>query len=544
MKSPWHVRGEDSLRPGTQGPKRSQGSPDDLHQLARSGLLSLAGTVAGGIFGFALVVVITRGLGSTGTGLFFQSIALFTILETTSRLGADTGLVRTVSRYVALGRTKDVAPALLVGVGPVLATGAGLAIGTLVFAQHLAGLLTEPAHADQVATYLRVLAPFLPFAAGASVLVAATRGFGRVLPYVALERVGKPLLRPLLSVVVITAGMDSVALALSWAVPVIVELPAALAVVAVLAHRSGAGSILRPHRSALRKLARDFWGFAAARGVAVVFQAILTWVDVIMVGAIGGARAAGVYAAVSRLVVMGLFLMEAIRIAIAPQLSGLLAQQESGRAQHVYQVGTWWLITASWPFYIMAALFAPVVLRMFGAQFVEGQTALLILSAAMLFMVGMGGLSVVLLMAGKSSWNLANTLAAVVVNVALNLVLIPRIGITGAALAWAAAILVEKAAAFYQVRTLLRLSPFGKGYAVVSLAALLCFGVVGLAARLLLGPTPGALALVSVVASALYLPVLWRFRHLLELPVLWGAVRRRVAPGHEAAVVPGLDRGV
>jgi O-antigen/teichoic acid export membrane protein len=241
---------------------------------------------------------------------------------------------------------------------------------------------------------------------------------------------------------------------------------------------------------------------------------------------------------------MGLFLMEAIRIVIAPQLSGLLARQESGRAQHVYQVGTWWLITASWPFYIMAALFAPVVLRMFGAQFVEGQTALLILSAAMLFMVGMGGLSVVLLMAGKSSWNLANTLAAVVVNVVLNLVLIPRIGISGAALAWAAAILVEKTAAFYQVRTLLRLSPFGKGYAVVSLAALLCFGVVGLAARLLLGPTPGALALVSVVASTLYLPVLWRFRHLLELPVLWGAVRRRVAPGREAAVVPGLDRGV
>jgi O-antigen/teichoic acid export membrane protein len=161
----------------------------------------------------------------------------------------------------------------------------------------------------------------------------------------------------------------------------------------------------------------------------------------------------------------------------------------------------------------------------------------------MLLMVGTGGVSVVLLMAGKSSWNLANTFAAVLVNVALNLILIPRIGLTGAAVAWAAAILVEKGAALYQVRVLLRLSPFGRGYGAVSVAALACFGGLGLAARALLGDSVGALTVFLPIATAVYVLALWRLRHLVELPILWNALRRRVAGGGEAPLTASEDQG-
>ena len=348
MRARGHVRSAPSrLRRPLPSGERPQGSRGDLHELARGGMLSLIGTVAGGLLSFSLVVVITRGLGSAGTGIFFQSIALFTILETTARLGADTGLVRMVSMYRAQGRTDDLAPTLLVGFVPVLAASAAFAIGMFVFAPQLAGVLAEPKHAGQVATYLRALAPFLPLATGASVMVAATRGFGTILPFVALERVGKPLLRPLLAISVIAVGMGSAALAVAWAVPVAVELPVALAIVAGLMRRAGAGSLFRSRATGLRRLAGDFWGFAAARGLAVLFQVLLMWIDVIIVGVLRGAREAGIYAAVSRLALMGLFLMEAIRIAIAPQLSGLLARHQHDRAQHLYQVGTWWLISVS-----------------------------------------------------------------------------------------------------------------------------------------------------------------------------------------------------
>mgnify|MGYP000290591202 CR=1 FL=1 len=49
----------------------------------------------------------------------------------------------------------------------------------------------------------------------------------------------------------------------------------------------------------------------------------------------------------------------------------------------------------------------------------------------------------VLLLGGKSTWVLIDKVVVLVVNVGLNLVLIPRFGILGAAMAWAVSIVVD-----------------------------------------------------------------------------------------------------
>ena len=90
-------------------------------------------------------------------------------------------------------------------------------------------------------------------------------------------------------------------------------------------------------------------------------------------------------------------------------------------AQTVYQTATWWLIVVSWPLFLSLAVFGPVLLGVFGPGFDEGATALAILSMAMLVNLGTGNVTVVLLMGGKSSWNLLNTAVALVLNVGLNI---------------------------------------------------------------------------------------------------------------------------
>jgi O-antigen/teichoic acid export membrane protein len=116
----------------------------------------------------------------------------------------------------------------------------------------------------------------------------------------------------------------------------------------------------------------------------------------------------------------------------------------------------------------------------------------------MLINLATGNVTVVLLMGGKSSWNVVNTLAALIVNVGLNIVLLPRIGILGAAIAWAASILVDNVAAVIEVWLTLGLGPFGPGYLTVIAAAGGGFTVAGLAARHFIGQT-----LAGLVAAAL-----------------------------------------
>ena len=76
----------------------------------------------------------------------------------------------------------------------------------------------------------------------------------------------------------------------------------------------------------------------------------------------------------------------------------------------------------------MMAVFAPVLVQVFGDGFGGGAIVLTILSLAMLASMACGPVDVVLLMGGRSWWSAGNTMVALTLNVVLNLILIPRTG--------------------------------------------------------------------------------------------------------------------
>jgi len=80
----------------------------------------------------------------------------------------------------------------------------------------------------------------------------------------------------------------------------------------------------------------------------------------------------------------------------------------------------------------------------------------------MLVATACGAVDVVLVMAGRSSWTMANAIVALGVNLALNLLLIPPFGIMGAAVAWAVAILINNLAPLTELALWMRLHPFGR----------------------------------------------------------------------------------
>jgi O-antigen/teichoic acid export membrane protein len=130
-------------------------------------------------------------------------------------------------------------------------------------------------------------------------------------------------------------------------------------------------------------------------------------------------------------------------------------------------------------------------------------------------------------MGGRSSWNLLNTIVALGANLALNFLLTPRLGLAGAAIAFAVGILLNNLLPLAQVWWLLHLHPFGQGMWVAAALSALCFGLGGAATRALLGPTVPGLVVYALAAGALYAALLWRFRERLEVAALRGLATRR-----------------
>jgi O-antigen/teichoic acid export membrane protein len=475
-----------------------------------------------------LTIVVARGLGAAGTGAFFEAVALFTILSNVGELGADTGLVKILPQYRAQGRNRDLPAVVRTALWPPIVFCLGLAAMTWLLAPQLAAVMAHGERAAEVESYLRTFTPFIPLGAITTVVLAGTRGMGTMVPFVWIQNIVLPILRPVLVEAALALGLGTVAVALGWAGPLAVAFVLGFALLWRLILRARPAEPESSRTTGRRAITSEFWRFAGPRALAAVFGITITWLDVLLVGAfLHSTRQAGIYAAASRLSVLGASALSAVGMAIAPQVSELATLGRMRDAESVFQVGTWWLMALTWPGYITLAVFAPFLLQVYGHGFVAGQVALAILCAAQLFNLGTGNVTIVLLMVGKSSWNLANSAAALAANIAINIVLIPRLGITGAAIAWAASIIINNLAAVLEVNYLLKIRPFGAGYWLVAISSTICFGMTGLIIRKIVGANATGFVLFVVVSTLPYAAVLWQARGTLRLSAFRGAISRR-----------------
>jgi O-antigen/teichoic acid export membrane protein len=502
------------------------GAAADLGGLARKGSLSLIGGGVSALCNLLLVVVIARGVGRAEAGIFFTATSLFLLVESLSLLGTTTGLVFFIARLRALGEPQRVRECLRAALVPVVGLAAAAGLVLVLAAPWLADHLL---HGDRglLVPCLRVLGVALPVAAVYDAITAATRGFHDVRPSVYVEKVGRSGLQILAVGLVLLAGGSLTVLTAAWALPYAVG----LAVLACWLLRliGGDNAVRHPpgRHAAEAPLPSEFWRYTLPRSLASVAQMALQRLDIVLVGAFLGAANAAVYTAATRFLVVGQLANQSISLAVQPKLSELISREQLAEARLVYQASTGWLVVVTWPLYLLCAIGAPVLLKLFGSGYSGGESVVVILSLTMLLATGTGMVDLMLMMAGRTSWNLLNVGVAFAVNVVADLILIPTIGIAGAAIAWAAAIVVNNLLPLVQVHRLLRAHPFGSGTMVAFALAVACYGMLPLVVRWVTGDAVLGLCVGIVVGSASYAIGLWRCRRSLELSVLFVSLRSR-----------------
>jgi len=390
-------------------------------------------------------------------------------------------------------------------------------------------------------------------------VLGASRGYRSMGPTVVVDRIGRPILQ-LAGIGVAAFAGSAALLAPLWALPYV---PAACAVW-LWFHRiqrrarpvtptDPASSVtpaavvpalvpvpVPPARRAPRDTGSSatreplrFWRFTGPRGLAALAQITIQRIDIVLVAIFLGPAEAAIYTAATRFLVAGQFANVAIMMAAQPRFTEMFAQGDRQGANRVYQATTAWLILLTWPLYLLAVSFGPEILTVFGHSYREGAAVMVILGLTMLLQTACGQVDMVLVTAGRSSWSLANGLLAVGLNVGLDVALIPRYGITGAAIGWSAAIAVANLMPLLQLAMTVRLHPFGRGTCIAAVLSAISFGAVPVAARELLGH--GAVPALAAIACgcALMTAGLFRFRgdlHLAAMPgaaQLAAAVRRR-----------------
>jgi O-antigen/teichoic acid export membrane protein len=516
-----HGHGVSRRRPPTVG--------TPISEIARGTALNLAGVAISAAATLGVTVVVTRAFSSQVAGTFFTATSLFLMVETVAGLGAFTGLVYFIARLRSTRSERRIGETLRrailpVTVASILSAFLILALANPLARAMLAGRRLDGASASNVADSLRALAAALPFAALLDTLLGATRGYRDMRPTAALDGVARSTLQLLGALVAALLGTAAL-LAPLWAVAYVPVATVAWFWLRRIRRRAAPKAAAARGRAIGREPPLDpggFWRYTLPRAVKLSGQVVIQRLDIVLVAIIRGPSDAAIYTAATRFLVVGQLGNSAISMAAQPQLSRLSGLRDRLGTRTVYQATTAWVVLLTWPLWLLAISYGPTVLSVFGHSYRTGSTVMVILGCAMLLASACGQVDVVLTSNGRSVLSLADGLIALAVNVGVDLALIPRYGITGAAIGWAAAIAAANLIPLAQVARIVRVHPFGKATLIAAVLAGVSFGLIPLLARIVFGGHSHA-RLAAIPLGCLVLAAgIWRWREKLQLSLVRG----------------------
>ncbi|MBB5704425.1 O-antigen/teichoic acid export membrane protein [Ochrobactrum daejeonense] len=175
------------------------------------------------------------------------------------------------------------------------------------------------------------------------------------------------------------------------------------------------------------------------------FFFLLINVDVLMVGRALDPEHVAIYFAATKIMALAHFVYFAVKASVAQRYSDLLHSGDRAEFASFAEASVRWTF---WPTLFLGAVILLAgypLLRLFGPAFTTGYPLLFILIVGVIARASVGPAESLLNMSGKQNICALLYAATLAVNITLNLVLIPRFGLTGAAVSTALAMLMEAA---------------------------------------------------------------------------------------------------
>ncbi len=422
-----------------------------MERLARGSALSIAGAICQQSALFVTTVLIGRALGRDALGQYALTYAMLTMIG----LLAMCGFRAALTRFVATQLADDDAAAVrgTIRFCTRISVGSAIVISLVLVltAPQIADLFHKPEMADAV----RWVALALPGATIRDSSLAATRGWRSQRAATLIAWVFEPLLRLAVTVCVLLIGWGITAVYLS--LPIGTWAAAIASIIALRRRMNGVAQV--PARVEVRGL----MSFSMVSWGNTVATTGLLWADTLILGHFRSSGEVGTYTIATRIVTLAIFVLAPIDAAFAPQFAHHFHLGDRAMASRIYASATGWIVRLSLPAFVLLLVFPADLLDVFGGRAYEnGAAVTVILAVGQLINAATGPCGNALTMAGKIGINMINNVGALVLNIVLNLLWIPRYGILGAAWAWSLSLGLVNFVKVAELYLIARIHPFGR----------------------------------------------------------------------------------
>lgn len=466
----------DQGRPAGTSPAVTRSESGITINAAKGFISGLAGAFIGKALVFLLQVLVSRGYGPDRYGLFVTGLLTAFMVQTLSSLGVQKGGMRFLAVAHENADARAMVQIFIFSVSVPLLFGS-LAGISLYF---LAPLIAETCFSNpDLVNVIKMFSFSIPFFALLRTASDLTRSFQTAKYAVMVE----DLLFPTLHVAIFIA-LEALGYGFSSVIQAFV---AANVVCSILIMKLGwrlvvgfvvppPGPAVRMQHKACLNLWREVLIFSLPllpMGLMFVFNSSL---DVIMLNILTHSSEVGEYAAAARFGMLFALITLPMKLIFAPMIAGQYGTGQMGQIEVLYKTSCRWMFFLSLPLFTFLAIAREPLMMIFGSGFVKtGPNILAILLIGSLFASLLGVSADMLIMSGKQYFELACLGGGLLLNVLLNLMLIPAYGAIGAAIAT-----TTSSVATDTVRTLIvagqyRMHPFSTRFTLPVIVVLVIF---------------------------------------------------------------------
>ena len=192
---------------------------------------------------------------------------------------------------------------------------------------------------------------------------------------------------------------------------------------------------------------------------------VMSWTDTLMLGYFKAPEVVGVYNAALPLAGLLSMTLSSMNFIYIPIISQLYSKNLINELKRSYIILTKWIFLMTLPIFFVLFLFPDVVLNLlFGSRYIGAAVALQILAFGFFINISLGFTGNTLLVLGKSNFLMRTFVISAIINIILNMVLIPPMGIIGASIASAFSLIVAKILNMIKIYRFFEVHPFAKNY--------------------------------------------------------------------------------
>ena len=400
---------------------------DNLVLSAKGGATAFVLKISATALGFLNQIILARILGAGGVGEVLLALSVINITAQLARFGMEGAMMRFIPLYI---EKRDKARLN----------------GTIYFVLKFCSLLSiffvflvllfskfisiDVFHSDGLLKLLPIIAISLPASVIRGVIGGVLKGYNDALKALLPEFFILPFFRVMIFLLLSLQGASPLYAVVAF---ILGEVFAMILSIIFLFKKIDKIKTLE-HKSEYKKVFN-----LASTMILTGFSAFLfTEADIWIVGMFTSIEAVGIYGVTVKLVALVIFSLGALSNVIPPLMSSVHASGDRNELRRVVSESTRWILSMSIPIILILILEGNFILKyLFGEKFANGYTALLILSIGQLINAGSGLVGYLLQMTGGHKILMKINIFWGILNVILNIILVPRLGIIGAALSTA-----------------------------------------------------------------------------------------------------------